>query len=33
MCEMHSAVDQLPTLDIVFPDLENAPDKIDLEDE
>ncbi|KAH9492798.1 hypothetical protein Btru_024739, partial [Bulinus truncatus] len=32
MCEMHSAVDRLPTLDIVFPDLENAPSKLNLED-
>ncbi|XP_012946925.1 probable helicase with zinc finger domain [Aplysia californica] len=32
MCEMHSAVDGLPTLDIVFPDLEKMPDKLDLDE-
>ncbi|KAI8742129.1 helicase with zinc finger domain [Biomphalaria glabrata] len=32
MCEMHSAVDRLPTLDIVFPDLDNVPEKLELED-
>ncbi|XP_059155156.1 probable helicase with zinc finger domain [Physella acuta] len=32
MCEMHSAVDRLPTLDIVFPDLDNLPDKLELDD-
>uniref|UniRef100_A0A0B7B1B5 C3H1-type domain-containing protein n=1 Tax=Arion vulgaris TaxID=1028688 RepID=A0A0B7B1B5_9EUPU len=30
MCEMHSAVDRLPTLDIVFPNLEHFPNKLDL---
>ncbi|CAG5131356.1 unnamed protein product [Candidula unifasciata] len=32
MCEMHAAVDRLPSLDIVFPDLAACPDKVDLGD-